>query len=282
MVVEAKDVGKKLAGYDEQLGDYFAKSPETKLGVLTSGAHWRFFTDVVHPNVMDKAPFADWMVLGEEPPPYELLILLQKSQFNPQLVRTFAERKHKQNLLVSEIERLLEPSLEFTKLAIQNLETRNLTEKVVETWKPVVAGAIAEWAKQATLSSVISQASRPEPEDSEPKIITTKEELEGYETVRRLLGDDRPVEFEDTVSYFKIHLAGKRTWVMCRLHFDRKRPTVSLPLSVDDLQGLGVAIKVASSDRGWSLLALENYGDVAGLGTALCLAYDRVKSGKGE
>ena len=28
LFVEAKEVGKKLPGYDEQLGDYFAKAPE--------------------------------------------------------------------------------------------------------------------------------------------------------------------------------------------------------------------------------------------------------------
>ena len=46
--VEAKEVGKKLSGYDEQLADYFAKEPSAKLGILTNGAQWRFFTDVVN------------------------------------------------------------------------------------------------------------------------------------------------------------------------------------------------------------------------------------------
>src|SRR3954470_3539294 len=43
--VEAKEVGKRLPGYDEQLADYFAKATEAKLGILTNGVHWRFFTD---------------------------------------------------------------------------------------------------------------------------------------------------------------------------------------------------------------------------------------------
>src|SRR3954447_12932216 len=41
--VEAKEVGKKLPGYDEQLGDYFAKETDVKLGILTNGVQWRFF-----------------------------------------------------------------------------------------------------------------------------------------------------------------------------------------------------------------------------------------------
>src|SRR3984957_713397 len=63
--VEAKEVGKKLVHYDEQLADYFAKAPEAKLGVLTNGVQWRFFTDVVNPNIMDKEPFVNASCLGD-------------------------------------------------------------------------------------------------------------------------------------------------------------------------------------------------------------------------
>jgi hypothetical protein len=157
-LVEAKDAGRKLGGYDEQLGDYFAKEPGVKLGVLTNGIMWRFFTDIINANVMDREPFAKWDVLHDEEPPYDFLTLLQKSQFKTELVRTFAQRQHEHNLLVNELARLLEPSAEFTKLAIENIETRNLTANVVESWKPVVASAIGEWAKQRTLASVLTQS----------------------------------------------------------------------------------------------------------------------------
>jgi predicted type IV restriction endonuclease len=156
--VEAKDAAKKLSGYDEQLGDYFAKEPEVKLGILTNGIAWRFFTDITHANVMDKVPFVKWDVLNDEQPPYDFLTLLQKSQFKTELVRTFARRQHEHNLLVSELARLLEPSAEFTRLAIANIETRYLTTHVVESWKPVVASAIGEWAKQRTLASVLTHS----------------------------------------------------------------------------------------------------------------------------
>jgi hypothetical protein len=157
-LVEAKDAGRKIGGYDEQLGDYFAKEPEVKLGILTNGVVWRFFTDIINANVMDKEPFVKWDVLKDEQPPYDFLTLLQKSQFKTELVRTFAKRQHEHNLLVNELARLLEPSSEFTKMAIANIETRNLTANVVESWKPVVASAIGEWAKQRTLASVLTQS----------------------------------------------------------------------------------------------------------------------------
>ena len=103
---------------------------------------WQFFTDLINANLMDKEPFVKWDVLNDEQPPYDLLTLLQKSQFKTELVRTFARRQHEHNLLVNELDRLLEPSAEFTELAIANIETRNLTSNVVEYWKPVVASGM--------------------------------------------------------------------------------------------------------------------------------------------
>ena len=91
--VEAKEVGKKLGSYDEQLADYFAKSPEARLGILTNGIQWRFFTDADNPNIMDKETFLRWDVLADEKPPFDFLSLLQKTQYNTQLITTFAKRK---------------------------------------------------------------------------------------------------------------------------------------------------------------------------------------------
>jgi hypothetical protein len=92
--VEAKEVGAKLKKYAEQLGMYFGKGqPHVKLGIYTNGHHWQFFTDLDAVHVMDKQPFLTWNVLEDEIP-FDFLTILQKSQFNPQLVRTFAERKH--------------------------------------------------------------------------------------------------------------------------------------------------------------------------------------------
>src|SRR6516225_7873 len=131
---------------------------------------WRFFTDIIHLNVMDKEPFVKWDVLNDEQPPYDFLTLLQKSQFKTELVRTFAQRRYEHNLLVKELARLLEPSAEFTRLAVANIETWNLTPSVIESWKPVVASAIGEWAKQRTLASVLTRSPSQEETNSPPPL----------------------------------------------------------------------------------------------------------------
>jgi hypothetical protein len=207
------------------------------------------------------------------------LTLLQKSQYNPQLIRTFAERKHAQNLLVAELSRLLEPSFEFVKLAITNIETRMLTKSVLEFWKPVVACALEEWVKQRMLSMVLSSPSLNDMASggsgSESKIETTKEELDGFATIQRLLGGERPIAFQDTVSYFKIHLPERHTWVLCRLYFDRKRPCVWVPIPLEQTQQLVSSLTVMVPYLGWSCVNLNSYADLESLGDLLRLAWDQ-------
>ncbi len=274
--VEAKAVGKKLASYDEQLADYFAKDPNVKLGVLTNGTQWRFFTDVVNPNVMDKEPFATWDIVADEPAPLDVLTLLQKSKFNAELIRAYAQRQRAQNLLLSELTRLLEPSSEFTKLAVANLETRNLTAAVVDSWKPIVANAVNEWARQRTLSGVlavpVSSGPSAAADETATKVHTSPAELEAFEAIKRLLGPDRPVAYEDSQAYFKIHLAEKRTWVCARLQLDRKVPLVWVPLSPEQVTPMARGLPVNSS-QGWTSLALDSAARVADLKDVLLAAY---------
>jgi hypothetical protein len=109
---------------------------------------------------MDNEPFLEWDVLNDGIP-YDFLTLLQREKFSPELIKTFAKGKRRQSVLVAELTRLLEPSEEFVKLAIQNkerlLETRNLTATVLQEWKPILVEAIHEWAQQRRLTEALGR-----------------------------------------------------------------------------------------------------------------------------
>jgi hypothetical protein len=124
-LVEAKDAGTILAGHEKQLASYFATVPGVKLGILTNGVMWWFFSDIKDVHLMDTEPFFEWDVLNDQDPPYAFLELLQKTHFKTEDIRKFAERRYKHNLMVKEVVRLLEqPSDAFTRLAIANIENR--------------------------------------------------------------------------------------------------------------------------------------------------------------
>ena len=171
--VETKEAGAKIARYPEQLGMYFAKQPGVngvKLGILTNGTQWQFFTDLRNDNAMDTEPFFTWDVLKHDPAlAVDLLTILQKSEFTSQRIKTFAEKRRHQTLLVGVLDRLLKPSPEFVKLAISTgvndsgdtLVSGKITERVIEQWKPILKDAIHEWAKQLDLTMALQPQSQP-------------------------------------------------------------------------------------------------------------------------
>ena len=247
---------------------------------------------------MDKEPFVKWDVLGSEPAPIEFLAVLQRSEYNAGLIRTYAHRTHQHNLLLGELTRLLEPSTEFTKLAITNLETRNLTAAVVEGWKPVLANAISEWAKQRALSSVMDSAQQPRAEANPPapaaapaeaseprqprerKIETTADELAAFAAIQGLLGQERPVVYEDTASYFKIHLPERRHSTVCRLYFRRKTLNVRVPLPKARVVAMVSLPVEADSNEGWSWVTLESAAELPKIADALRAAWDAQRSSR--
>jgi len=273
--VEAKEAGKKLSGYSEQLGDYFAKSTDVKLGILTNGVQWKFYTDVENANVMDKEPFVTWDVLSDDESPLDLLTVLHKSQYNPQLIRTFAERNRNRNLLVNELAKLLEPSSDLVRLAIANIETRRLTDAVIETWKPVLKSSIEEWARQRTLHLVLNPPKQQESSDQNDRVVTTQEELRTFEAIKSVLGPERPVTYQDTYSYFKIHLPERHTWAISRLYLDRRSPIMWICLDFADAQQMNLQGYAIQDMDGWIEVPLKTIEDIQTYAELLRAAWDK-------
>jgi hypothetical protein len=200
--VEAKEAGAKITKYPEQLGMYFGKQPGVKgvkLGILTNGTQWQFFTDLRNDNAMDTDPFFTWDVLKDDPTlAVHLLTILQKSEFTAQRIKTFAEKRLHQALLVGVLDRLLKPSHEFVKLAIttgvndsgDTLVSGKITEKVIEQWKPILKDAIDEWAKQLDLTIALQ---RPKGglelglkhDDDDKSVVKPEPKPERYEVRKR-------------------------------------------------------------------------------------------------
>ena len=189
-----------------------------------------------------------------------------------------------QNLLVAELNRLLEPASEFVKLAIANIETRRVTDKVVEDWKPVLANAINEWRGSGRLTAVLDSPGRSEPrpgaEAARPAGGSRRRRRSSPATrsIRRLLGPSRPVAYEDTVTYFKIHLAERYTWVMCRLYLGRKRPSVWVPLPQEQVQAMAPGLMLSTPQDGWTCITLNASGEIERLGDILRAAWDSQKA----
>ena len=84
MLFECKWCGQDLQKKDEdQLRKYFAASKSSRLGVVTNGIKYLFFTDLDDANVMDERPFLEFNLLDIKDPLVSELKKFTKANFHP-------------------------------------------------------------------------------------------------------------------------------------------------------------------------------------------------------
>ena len=96
--VECKKVGALNEGHKGELKGYFNAVPTTKLGILTDGLVWQFYSDTGRENMMDDDPFVvvDLSRVAEgriQDHALDALLRLRKETFDPADVGADARRK---------------------------------------------------------------------------------------------------------------------------------------------------------------------------------------------
>lgn len=251
MLIECKKVGAPLdINHASQLFRYFHAS-SARIGVLTNGRLWHFFTDLDRPNRMDEKPFLR-LDLGDVDP-YTLpeLKKLTKSAFDLESVLSAAEELKYVSSLKREVGALFkEPDDEFARLLIARVYDRSVTAKVREFFQPLILKACRQWlgdqvndrlkaamqgqapmVSAPTVSDDVAAAPANEVPESagEPSeksdIETTLEEMEGFSIVRAIVVSDlepERVHHRDTKSYFGVLVDDNNRKPICRLHFNAR------------------------------------------------------------
>lgn len=250
MLIEVKKINSELnLNHASQLVRYFHTS-NARIGILTNGQHWHFYTDLESPNRMDEKPFLKLDLCNLDSYALPELKRLTKEAFDVDSVITSAEElKYTQGLKQALRDQFADPSGDFAKIlasgfydGIFTAKTREqftaLTKKACDQFiedrvNARLATALQSTGAHVTVSVDTSGPSAPSEDSSEPEstddkngIDTTIEELEGYQVVLAMLFGtvalDR-VASRDTKSYFGVLLDDNNRKPICRLHFNRRQ-----------------------------------------------------------
>jgi hypothetical protein len=246
ILIECKKIGESLSiNHASQLFRYFHVT-SARISILTNGQVYRFFTDLDAPNKMDEKPFLELDLLDIDEYSVPELIKLTKSAFDvDSIINAAGELKY-----VSQLKKLIgaqvsKPEDDFVKFFASRVYEGAITQKVREQFFELTRKALAQFlndqindrlksamsgAIQPTIASpTVANSTNPETQDrdeSEDKILTTLEELEGYHIVRavvRSVVDAKRIVQRDTQSYFGILLDDNNRKPICRLHFNRSQ-----------------------------------------------------------
>ncbi|NWF16793.1 type I restriction enzyme HsdR N-terminal domain-containing protein [Pseudomonas reactans] len=245
ILIECKKIGESLSiNHASQLFRYFHVT-SARISILTNGQVYRFFTDLDAPNKMDEKPFLELDLLDIDEYSVPELIKLTKSAFDvDSIINAAGELKY-----VSQLKKLIgtqvsKPEDDFVKFFASRVYEGVITQKVREQFFELTRKALAQFLNDQIndrLKSAMSGAIQPtiasltitnsantdqERDESEDKILTTLEELEGYHIVRavvRSVVDAKRIVQRDTQSYFGILLDDNNRKPICRLHFNRSQ-----------------------------------------------------------
>ena len=240
MLIEAKWSGEELdVNKEGQLMRYFNATP-AKIGILTNGHEYRFYTDLDQDNIMDMMPFLQFSICDISEQIVRELKRFTKSSFKiEEIASTASELKYTGAMKTYLMEQLQEPSDDFVRHMATQVFSGRLTENAREKFKLItkkaftqfisdrvsdrLASALSEEKAASTQTEQQSDNASDAPAEPKSKIITTQDEIDGYNAVKAILRsklDVKRITLKDTINYCNILFDGNIRKPLCRFYFN--------------------------------------------------------------
>ena len=252
ILIEAKGVDDDLTKHDAQLFRYFTVT-DAKFAILTNGIVYKFFTDLEEPNKMDEKPFLVLDLLNINDMQVAELKKFTKDKFDIDTIFNTASELKYSNLIKAQLNsQLNNPSDEFVRFIIGDFFTGVKTANVVEKFRPIVKKSMQQFVNEFMNDKIKSILNNEVEEDetvvvapeevegieevavqenTESKVVTTEEEIEGFNIVRSILSEvvaPEDIQFKDVERYFGILYQGNiRKWI-CRLYFNSSKKSITI------------------------------------------------------
>lgn len=253
ILVECKKYSEKLsAKHSGQLFRYFSVT-NARIGILTNGAQYEFYTDLDAPNKMDEKPFLtlDLEDIDEHVVP-EVLKLTKNAFDVESVVDAAGELKYLSQIKKILAEQFSSPEEDFVRFFASRTYDGVLTAKVKQSFTDITQKALSQFLNDSinarlksaigssvntsTITSTLEsgQLSSSETEyssEEKSKVDTTLEEMEGFNVVKAILRqqfDVTRIAARDTQSYFGVLLDDNNRKPLCRLHFNTKQKYIGL------------------------------------------------------
>lgn len=203
ILIECKKFGVNLdLKAPSQLYRYYSVT-DAKIGIVTDGAKYNFYTDLEEPNRMDDRPYMEIDLLNIDDSLIPQLKKLTKSAFDLETALETATELKYTKAIRRKIAQLLEnPDRDFVKFFTALVYDGRFTQNVQEQFTPIVKKAFSQFIREQInnrLESAFSEEGEgavenheeveeaTEEEGKESRIETTEEEIEGFHIVKSIV-----------------------------------------------------------------------------------------------
>ena len=247
LVIECKHWKENADAHNSQLHRYYHVS-KARFGILTNGIIYNFYTDLEKPNIMDEKPFLTINLDDLKDSSIKVLEKFTKTSYDLESILDSAESLKYIKAIRKEFEAEIDnPSDEFIKLLVNRFFDRPLTANRLSIFREYTKRALTSSINESINSRLKSALSINESihdtktkenevldsidENSESKVVTTEDEIEGFQIVKAILREvisaDR-IAPRDTQSYFGVLLDDNNRKPLCRLHLNGGKKYIEL------------------------------------------------------
>ena len=221
-IIECKKCCENLAGHKNQLIRYFHTS-KARIGILTNGIEYEFYTDLDKPNIMDEAPFFTFNVLNFTDYDLKVLKHFTKSEYDLESILGQATNLRYMFKVKNAIaQELHSPTKEFIRHFIKKVYPDRITKKVYEEFEEVIGAALEDYILPKNSST--NNTTVVEEVKAEDGIVTTEDELRVFSTIQNLFPEHRDViTYIDYKGHFSVVLNNNRRLIICKALFNRNK-----------------------------------------------------------
>ena len=255
ILIECKKIGDVLdLRYASQLFRYFAVT-SARIAILTNGQQYHVYTDGDLPNRMDEKPFLIFDLLDIDRTLVPEIQKFSKESFDIESVVSAAEELKYiggiRRIIAAEVK---EPSEEWVRFFVNRIYEGRTTQRILDQFRPLVAKALNQYigdqvnsrlktalgddAPDPNRSTEIAPTPPPAQQPTgqtavadtltvadgtDPDIVTTEEELEGFNIVRAIAVSEVPPE--------RIHYRDGKTYFAVLLDNNNRKPIIRLNLN---------------------------------------------------
>jgi hypothetical protein len=224
MLIECKKATEKLnKRHYNQLAEYFEKHKESKVGVLTNGIQYEFYSiKWSEEDVLNDVPFLVFDLNDFTRADLEDIALFHRQYFDVNKILSLAEDKYFLDDFNRALVKTLYPaSPEFRKIIFQNmLDEKSKNKRMTEQ----VSDRIFKLINSISLQDAVEKVKVAEGKDSDSGVYTTSKELKAFQIIKTIIALTPKLKNEvDRVSYkdykgqFKIIVDNMPSKEICHL-----------------------------------------------------------------
>ena len=250
ILIECKKHGDSLSlKHASQLYRYFSVT-NARIAILTNGNDYQFFTDLDAPNKMDEKPFLELRLTDLDDHALPELEKLTKASFDvDSIIGAAGELKYLSQIKKVINTQMKDPEDDLVRFFAVRVYDGMITQKVRDQFAALTKKALSQYINDKVndrlksalegdknLAEISDKQEIGKDEnavytDPDKNIITTQEEIDGYNVVKAILrevADVSRVTARDTQSYFGVLLDDNNRKPLCRLRFNRTQKYIGV------------------------------------------------------